>query len=64
MQIARIAVEINQDSITASEQILIESKRNIYITPSNFLEKIKLFIHFFRSQMKVLPLLIKKYSLG
>ena len=64
MSMSRILVEINQDTLNASEEIFTQIKRKIYITPSNFLETIKIFASIFKVQSKMLPMKIKKYQTG
>lgn len=43
-------VEINQYVIEITEKYYEETKRKIYITPSNFLENIKVYIHLMKIQ--------------
>ena len=42
----------------------METKHIIYITPSTFIEMVKIYIHLLKIQQNILPLNLRKYSLG
>ena len=62
--LSRSMVEMNQHINDTTDKYYDETKRKIYVTPSNFLELIKVFIHLMKIQQNILPLDLRKYSLG
>ena len=46
------------------ERFFDEMKRKVYITPTSYLELIKLYIAMLKVQQNILPLKIRKFTIG
>jgi len=62
--LANIAVEIHTNCIDYADRYYDELKRKYYITPTSYLELMKLYINFMTTQQTFIPLKIKKYEIG
>ena len=59
-----IFVEIQKKALELSKRFQTELRRNYYITPTSYLEFIKLFIDIYNEKIKIIPEQIKNYKLG
>ncbi len=50
--------------ITYSDQFYAELRRKNYVTPTSYLELLKLYIEMMKYQQGVLPTKIQKYTVG
>lgn len=62
--LSQLSVEIHQEVCKLSEQFYDELRRRIYITPTSYLELLKLYIEMLKVQQNILPLKIRKYKVG
>lgn len=59
-----MAVIIHSDVKQFSERFYDELRRKNYVTPTSYLELLKLYIEMMKQQQNVLPNKIKKYTVG
>ena len=57
-------MEIHTNVIINSDKFFEENRRRNYVTPTSYLELIKLYIEMLKVQKNILPMKIKKYSVG
>ena len=62
--LSTMSVEIHNGIREFSEQFYEELRRRNYTTPTNYLEILKLYIDMLRVQQNILPLKIRKYTVG
>mmetsp|Transcript_28705 Transcript_28705/g.25772 ORF Transcript_28705/g.25772 Transcript_28705/m.25772 type:complete len:147 (+) Transcript_28705:3209-3649(+) len=62
--LSTLCVEIHTTIIDQSDKFYDELKRKNYTTPTSYLELLKLYIEMLRIQQNILPMKIKKYSVG
>jgi len=62
--LSTLSVEIHTDIIEYSEKFYNELKRKNYTTPTSYLELLKLYIEMLKVQQNVLPMKIRKYTIG
>lgn len=62
--LATIAVEIHCNCIDYADKFWDEIKRKYYITPTSYLELMRIYINFMTTQQTFIPLKIKKYEIG
>jgi len=59
-----MSVKIHKDAIVKSEQFYEELRRRNYVTPTSYLELMKLYFDMMRLQKNIIPLKINKYTVG
>jgi len=62
--LASLSVEIHQTVISYTGKYWEELRRMNYVTPTSYLELIKLYIEQLKVQQNILPLKIRKYTVG
>ena len=62
--LSQLSVEIHNNVMESSNKFFDELKRKVYITPTSYLELIKLYISMLKVQQNILPLKIRKYTIG
>ena len=62
--LCKLSVEIHQSVRENSERFYEELRRRNYTTPTSYLELLKLYIDMLRAQQNLLPLKIRKYTVG
>lgn len=62
--LSQLSVNIHNSVQEASLNFFDEQKRKVYITPTSYLELIKLYISMLKTQQNILPLKIRKYTVG
>ncbi|CAK85038.1 unnamed protein product (macronuclear) [Paramecium tetraurelia] len=62
--LASMSVIIHSDVKTYSERFYDELRRKNYVTPTSYLELLKLYIDMMKVQSNILPQKIKKYTVG
>jgi len=62
--LCKLSVEIHQNVRDYSEKFYEELRRRNYTTPTSYLELLKLYIDMLRAQQNLLPLKIRKYTVG
>lgn len=55
---------VHNSVITYSDEFYTELRRKNYVTPTSYLELLKLYIEMMKYQQGVLPAKIKKYTVG
>ena len=63
-KLAVISVKIHNDVTEKSEDFYDELRRRNYVTPTSYLELLKLYIDKLRVFQNVLPMKIQKYTVG
>lgn len=63
-QLSKIFVEIQKKALILSEKFRDELRRNYYITPTSYLEFIKLFLSIYNDKIQIIPEQVKNYKLG
>jgi dynein heavy chain len=63
-QLSIIFVEIQKKALELSTRFQNELRRYYYITPTSYLEFIKLFIDIYNEKIKIIPTQIQNYKLG
>ena len=63
-KLATICVEIHSDAIIYADKFYEELRRKYYITPTSYLELLKIYITQLTNQQTFIPLKIKKYEIG
>jgi dynein heavy chain len=63
-KLSNLSVAIHNSVISYSEKFYSELRRKNYVTPTSYLELLKLYIDMMKYQQSVLPTKIKKYTVG
>ena len=63
-QLSNIFVQIQKKALELSQRFQNELRRYYYITPTSYLEFIKLFIDIYNEKIKIIPTQIANYRLG
>jgi len=63
-KLGRIFVKIHTKALDLSVRFLKEHRRNYYITPTSYLEFLKLFLDIYAEQILIIPKSISNYKLG
>ena len=63
-KLSKMSVEIHADVNEFSEKFFEELRRRNYVTPTSYLELLKLYIDMMKQQQNVLPMKIRKYTVG
>ena len=63
-KLSSLSVEIHNTVREFSDKFYNELRRKNYVTPTSYLELMKLYIEKMTHQQNVLPVKIKKYSVG
>lgn len=62
--LSQLSVDLHENVIEQSEKFFDELRRRVYITPTSYLELLKLYIDMLKIQQNILPLKIRKYKVG
>ena len=62
--LAQISVEIHTTVVDYSDRFFNELKRKNYTTPTSYLELLKLYISMLKVQQNIIPMKIRKYTVG
>ena len=57
-------LEIHQGVVKLGDKFQKELSRIVYITPSNYLEMIKMYLYILRINQNILPMRVRKYQAG
>ena len=63
-KLSNMSVEIHSDVQNYSDEFYDELRRKNYVTPTSYLELLKLYIDMMKVQQNILPIKIKKYTVG
>jgi dynein heavy chain len=63
-KLAEMSVKIHRNVILESERFYNELRRKNYVTPTSYLELVKLYLEMMKAQQSKLPLQIRKYTIG
>ena len=62
--LSTLSVEVHNNVIETSDAFYEELRRRNYVTPTSYLELLKLYIDMMKVQQNILPLKIRKYTVG
>jgi len=62
--LAQLSVEIHTTVVDYSDKFFNELKRKNYTTPTSYLELLKLYISMLKTQQNIIPMKIRKYTVG
>jgi len=63
-QLSALSVKIHRDVQIKSDQFYDELRRRNYVTPTSYLELLKVYIDMMKQQQNILPMKINKYTTG
>ena len=62
--LSKVILKIHSEALTLATQFLKEQRRNYYITPTSYLEFLKILLDIYVKKMAVIPKSIQNYTMG